>query len=131
MMEVLTAIAAACVPLLATWITVHVIPRIKASTTAEQRRRLMQAVRSAVRAAEQVFKGKEGDGVNAEKLAYAKAHASADLKDAGEKVPDEHVLVGYIEAAVMEMQTKRDWGLDHFDDAMTQDAEDLVGSGDG
>lgn len=113
MMEVITAIAVACVPLLATWITTQAIPWLKARTTAEQRKTLMMLVRSAVRAAEQVFKGQQGETVSTEKLAYAKIHVIADLQAAGEKVPEEAQLVGCIEAAVLELTVRQEWALEN------------------
>ena len=110
--DLIVAVAVACVPLLAAWIASTVVPWIKARTTAEQRKTLMMLVRSAVRAAEQVFKGKEGETVNGEKLEYAKEHLKADLKASGEKIPDETVIEEYIEAAVLELHVKQDWSLD-------------------
>jgi len=110
--DVITAMAVACVPLLAAWITSQVIPWIRARTTAEQRRTLMMLVRSAVRAAEQVFKNAQGDGVNEEKLAYAKKHVKADLQSAGARIPDDAVIAEYIEAAVLELRVRQEWALD-------------------
>jgi len=109
--EILTAVILAVIPLLAAWITSQAIPWIKARTTAEQRKTLMMLVRSAVRAAEQVFKGKQGDGIGAEKLEYAKAHVRADLRAEGAKIPDDYILEEYIEAAMLELAIRQEWAL--------------------
>ena len=73
MMEVFTAFAVACVPLLATWITTQVIPWLKARTTGEQRKNLRELVKELVYAAEQLFK----TGVIEDRLEYVQGR----LKD--------------------------------------------------
>ena len=107
-MDVITAIAAVCVPLLATWVTSRVIPWIKARTTAEQRKNLMALVRTVVRAAEQVFKGATGEGAGAEKKGFVIAHLRAE----GVTASDE-ALSNMIEAAVLELHVKREWALEY------------------
>jgi len=111
--DILAAVVLAVIPLLTTWITSQVIPWLKARTTAERRKTLMMLARSAVRAAEQVFKGTRGEGAGAEKLTYAKNQVVADLQAAGEKVPEEALLVQYIEAAVLELTIRQEWALEH------------------
>lgn len=63
----ITPIIEAIIALLATIITVKVIPWIKAKTTNEQQKKIKAAVRTAVFAAEQVY----GAGHGKEKLNYA------------------------------------------------------------
>ena len=104
MLDILIAVAVACVPLLAAWVTSQAVPWIKARTTAEQRRNIMRLVRTAVYAAQQIFK----DAVNAgaEKKQYVKDM----LKVEGVRLP-ESVIDEMIEAAVLEMHAREKWGL--------------------
>lgn len=66
----LTPLLQALFALLATIITVKIIPWIKSRTTAEQQKTLHTAVQVAVYAAEQVY----GAGRGNEKLAYAQTY---------------------------------------------------------
>jgi len=108
----LTGIAVAVLSLLAVWVTTHVVPWIKARTTAEQRRVAKQLVKTAVYAAEQLYKG---TGRGGEKLRYVEGR----LADAGIKL-DVDVITDMIEAAVLELAIKRDWG------SVTYEYEDVT-----
>ena len=77
-----TPILEALIALLATLITVKLVPWIKARTTNEQQVKLEAAVRTAVFAAEQVY----GAGNGREKLRYAQSYLykrgfSVDVED--------------------------------------------------
>jgi len=99
----LTGIAWAVISMLAAWITTQVVPWIKARTTAEQRRVALQLVKTAVYAAEQLYKG---DGRGAEKLQYVEIR----LAEVGIKL-DTETIREMIEAAVLELAIRREWGL--------------------
>ena len=99
----LTGVAVALLSMLAAWITTQAVPWIKARTTAEQRRMAQRLVKTAVYAAEQLYKG---SGRGEEKLRYVQQR----LKDAGIKL-DTAVVAEMIEAAVLELAIKREWGL--------------------
>ena len=105
--EIITAVILAVIPLLATLITSKLIPWIKARTTSEQRKNLMSLVRTAVRAAEQVFRKATGDGTGAEKKAFVVAQLRAE--GVTESVES---LSTMIEAAVLELHVKQEWGLE-------------------
>jgi len=100
----LTGVAVAVLTLLAAWITTQAVPWIKARTTAEQRRVAKQLVKTAVYAAEQLFKGSER---GTEKLQYVEKR----LAEAGVKLDTEQI-VDMIEEAVLELAIKREWGLE-------------------
>jgi len=99
----LTGVAVAVLSLVAAWITTQVVPWIKARTTAEQRRMAKQLIQTAVYAAEQLY---QGGGRGEEKLRYVERR----LEDAGIKL-DMDVVTDMIEAAVLELAIKREWGL--------------------
>jgi|GEM_PF-869588 len=111
----LTGIAVAVLSLLAAWVTTQVIPWIKARTTTEQRRVARQLIQTAVYAAEQLYKGA---GRGEEKLRYVEGR----LADAGIKL-DVDVVTDMIEAAVLELAVKREWGKveDHAPGISTAD----------
>jgi len=100
----LTGVAVAVLSLLAAWITTQAVPWIRARTTAEQRRVAQQLIRTAVHAAEQLFKG---HGRGEEKLRYVERR----LEEAGVKL-DTALVADMIEAAVLELAAKREWGLE-------------------
>jgi len=102
-LDFLTAVAVACVPLVATWISAGAVPWIRARTTAEQRKNLLALCRLAVEAAEQIFKG-EGKG------AERKEYAGTILRSQGVRL-DEDTMNEYIEAAVLELRMRQGWGL--------------------
>jgi len=104
MLDFIIAVAVACVPLLAAWVTSQAVPWIRARTTAEQRRNIMRLVRTAVYAAQQIFKDMANAG--AEKKQYVKDM----LKVEGVRLP-ESVIDEMIEAAVLEMHAREKWGL--------------------
>ena len=86
----LTPIFQALIALLASIITIKVIPWIKARTTAQQQEMLRAAVSVAVYAAEQLY----GAGNGKEKLMYAKGQLAKK---------GYHVDIDEIEAAVREL----------------------------
>ena len=94
----LTGIVTAVISLLAAWITTQAIPWIKVRTTAEQLRVIKTLVRTAVYAAEQLFKE---PGQGNEKKAFVKARLAAEAfrTDAA----DIDVM---IEEAVLELNRK-------------------------
>ena len=87
----LTMIVEAILALLATLITVKLIPYIKSKTTAEQQAKIQAAINTAVYAAEQLF----GAGRGEEKLAWA----LKNLESQGIKIDSAAIRAG-IEAAV-------------------------------
>ena len=87
----LTFIVEAILALLATLITVKLIPYIKSKTTAEQQAKIQAAINTAVYAAEQLF----GTGRGEEKLAWA----LKNLESQGIKIDSAAIRAG-IEAAV-------------------------------
>lgn len=87
----LTFIVEAILALLATLITVKLIPYIKSKTTAEQQAKIQAAINTAVYAAEQLF----GAGRGEEKLDWA----LKNLESQGIKIDSAAVRAG-IEAAV-------------------------------
>ena len=111
--DIITAVAIATVPALATaiavWVKNVIIPLIKAHTTKQQRENLMALVRMAVAATEQVFKVKQAETtepLGTEKL----AHAKGILFDNGVDITKAEIEC-MIEAAVLELTVKQDWGL--------------------
>ena len=109
-LDFILAVAVACVPLLAAWITTQAIPWIKAHTTAEQRKNILSVFRVAVEAAEQL--GKAGVIENGHgKRDYAKRAARKELRTQRIEM-DEETMDEYIEAAVMELRIKQEWGLE-------------------
>lgn len=100
----LTDIAMALLSLLAAWITTQVIPWIKARTTAEQRRVAQALVKTAVYAAEQLYKG---SGKGEEKLQYVISR----LESVGIKL-DAKVIIDMIEEAVLGLPIKSSWALE-------------------
>ena len=103
----LTGISVAMLSLLAAWVTTRVIPWIKARTTAEQRRVAQALVKTAVYAAEQLYKG---DGRGAEKRQYVMER----LEAVGLKW-DAQTIMDMIEEAALELTIKKDWALEHGD----------------
>ena len=99
----LTGVAVAVLSMLAAWITTQVVPWIKARTTAEKRRVAQQLVKTAVYAAEQLYKG---DGRGEEKRQYVEQR----LQAAGIQL-DSALVADMIEAAVLELTIKQEWGL--------------------
>ena len=94
----ITPIINAGILLIATIITVVLIPWIKSKTTAAQRQELTAWAEIAVAAAEQLYLG-NGKGVE------KKAHVLAFLKDKGLTV-DEESINNAIEAAVKKLKTE-------------------------
>ena len=107
-MIILTEVAAAVLSLLAVWITTHVVPWIKARTTAEQRRVAQALVKTAVYAAEMLFRG---SGQGEAKLQYVKDRLAA----AGVAL-DTRLITDMIEEAVLELAIRRDWTLEYGSD---------------
>ena len=104
MLEIITAIAVACVPLLAAWITATVIPWVKARTTAEQRRALRELVKELVYSAEQLYRS----GVIEDRLTYVQGRLEAqNIKKPVEDVRD------LVEEAVLELTIREEWALGH------------------
>ena len=95
----LTVVVTAVISLLAAWVTAQVIPWIKVHTTAEQMRVIKALVRTAVYAAEQLFK-EHGQGK--EKKAFAKARVEAEAF----KTDDAHIDA-WIEEAVLELNRRQ------------------------
>lgn len=94
----ITPIINAGILLIATIISVVLVPWIKSKTTAAQRQELTAWAKIAVEAAEQIYLG---SGRGAEK----KAHVLAFLKDKGLTV-DEESLNNAIEAAVKQLKAE-------------------------
>ena len=88
----ITPIIKAVVALLATIITVVIIPYIKSKTTSQQQQRLNEWIKIAVAAAEQIYKGV---GRGEEKKNYVLAY----LAEHGVKI-EESYIDAMIEAAV-------------------------------
>jgi len=83
----------------------YAVPWIKARTTAEQRKNLLALIRLAVEAAEQLWRAgviEDGKG--------KKEYVNRILRKQGVRL-DEEILSEYIEAAVMELRIKQEWGL--------------------
>jgi Na+(H+)/acetate symporter ActP len=99
----ITGVISAILMLIGAAITTYLIPWIKSKTTVEQRRIAQMLVRTAVYAAEQLFKG---DGRGEEKLKYV----ARRLEEAGIKL-EVAILRDMIEAAVMQLAIERDWGI--------------------
>ncbi len=95
----LTFIVEAILALLATLITVKLIPYIKSKTTAEQQAKIQAAINTAVYAAEQLFGAGRGD----EKLDWA----LKNLESQGIKIDSAAVRAG-IEAAVKALNLTQD-----------------------
>jgi type II secretory pathway pseudopilin PulG len=103
--SLLSGVVVAVVSLLGTLITTKVIPWLKARTTAEQRKLIASLVKTAVRAAEQLYNaGKLETGED--KNAYVKTA----LLNEGVTLSDKEVDV-YIEAAVLEVHLEKEWAL--------------------
>lgn len=95
----LTFIVEAILALLATLITVKLIPYIKSKTTAEQQAKIQAAINTVVYAAEQLF----GAGRGEEKLDWA----LKNLESQGIKIDSAAVRAG-IEAAVKALNLTQD-----------------------
>lgn len=91
----ITPIIKIALSLLATVITVFVVPYIKAITTNAQRKNILAIVTTAVTAAEQIF---HGSGLGKQKLAWVKEW----LHQRGITISEEE-LSTYIESAVYDM----------------------------
>ena len=91
----LTPILQAIIALVASLITIHLIPWLKSRTTSEQQAQISAAVHIAVYAAEKLYGAGRGDEKFAYALEYLKAHGF-DL--------DAETLKGEINAAIKEME---------------------------
>ena len=109
MLDIITAVAVACVPLLGAWITSTAIPWIRARTTSEQRKIALAVIKTAVAAAEQLLKS----GVLQEKedrLPYVERQAEARLLEAGVRMGKER-LRPMIEEAVLDLRIRQEWAM--------------------
>ena len=110
----LTGVAVAVLSLLAAWLTTQVVPWIKARTTAEQRRVAQALVKTAVYAAEQLYKG---DGRGEEKLRYVEQR----LEAAGVTL-NTALIADMIQAAVLDLAIKREWGIEQGEEGLAETA---------
>jgi len=100
--DFLIALAVACVPMLAAWVSASVVPWMKERTTAEQRKRLRELVRELVYAAEQMLM----TGVIEDRLKYVRKRMAAN----GVRMPEQEER-DLIEEAVLELRIRQGWGL--------------------